>query len=232
MYMKKDKLALYITIGIMTIILVCVIFAQFRIVNETDLAQIESMREDELKEAVIEWKEKYEKTAEKLEDTNKKLEEYKKKIQSNEEARDLIETELVNSREYFGLTDMYGDGLIITLTDTENQLYTWKDILELINELKAAGAEAIAVNGERIINMTDINDVGNRFVVVNGRKLSSPYTIKVIGDKLHLKSALTIKNGYYDLKTKGEYKMDIQEKNNIKVEKYSKEVNLRYIENV
>ena len=138
----------------------------------------------------------------------------------------------MNSREYFGLTDVYGDGLVITLTDTENQVYTWKDILELINELKAAGAEAISVNGERVINMTDVNDVGNRFIMINDEKVSSPYNIKVIGDKLHLKSALTIKNGYYDLKIKGGYKIDIQEKTNIKVEKYSENVNLRYIENV
>ena len=232
MYMKKDKLVIYITIGLITTILVCVIFAQFRIVNETNFTEIEAMREDELKEAAIEWKEKYEKTAEKLEDTNKKLEEYKSKIQSNEEARDLIETELANSREYFGLTDVYGDGVIITLTDSENQIYAWKDILELINELKAAGAEAISVNGERVINMTDVNDVGNRFIIINDKKVSSPYVIKVIGDKLHLKSALTIKNGYYDLKIKGGYKIDIQERTNIKIEKYSEDVNLRYIENV
>lgn len=230
--MNKNKLVMNITIGITALILVCVMFIQFRIVNETDIAQIESMREDELKEAAVEWKEKYEKTAEKLEDTNKKIEEYRDKTQSNDEAKDLIETELVNAKENFGLTDVNGDGVIVTLTDTDDKVYNWKDLLELVNELRAAGAEAISINDERIINLTDIIDVGNRYIVVNKQKISSPYIIKAIGDKIHLKSALTIKNGYYDLKKKEEYNIEIQERTNIKIEKYSKDVNLKYIENI
>ena len=39
--MKKDKIIMTITISIMSLILVCVMFAQFRVVNETDIAQIE-----------------------------------------------------------------------------------------------------------------------------------------------------------------------------------------------
>lgn len=230
--MNKNKLVMNITIGITALILVCVMFIQFRIVNETDIAQIESMREDELKEAAVEWKEKYEKTAEKLEDTNKKIEEYRDKTQSNDEAKDLIETELVNAKENFGLTDVNGDGVIVTLTDTDDKVYNWKDLLELVNELRAAGAEAISINDERIINLTDIIDVGNRYIVVNKQKIASPYIIKAIGDKIHLKSALTIKNGYYDLKKKEEYNIEIQERTNIKIEKYSKDVNLKYIENI
>lgn len=230
--MNKNKLVMNITIGLTALILVCVIFIQFRVVNETDIAQIESMREDELEAAVIEWKEKYEKTEQKLEDTNKKLDEYNNKIQSNDEARDLIEKELAKAKEDFGLTDMSGEGIIITLTDTEKQAYTWKDILELVNELRAAGAMAISINDERIINITDIVDVGNKYIVVNKVKISSPYIVKAIGDKVHLQSALTIKNGYYDLKKKSEFNIDIQDKTNIKIEKYSKNVLSRYIEGI
>ena len=207
-------------------------FMQFNVVEQTDITSIETMREDELKETAVEWKEKYEKTAEKLEDTNKKIEEYRDKTQSNDEAKDLIETELVNAKENFGLTDVNGDGVIVTLTDTDDKVYNWKDLLELVNELRAAGAEAISINDERIINLTDIIDVGNRYIVVNKQKIASPYIIKAIGDKIHLKSALTIKNGYYDLKKKEEYNIEIQERTNIKIEKYSKDVNLKYIENI
>ena len=80
--------------------------------------------------------------------------------------------------------------------------------------------------------MTDIIHVGEKYIVVNKEKISSPYTIKAIGDSVYLKSALTIKNGYYDLKKKGNYDIDIQEKTNIKIQKYSKEVITRYIESV
>ena len=88
--MKKDKIIMTITISIMSLILVCVMFAQFRVVNETDIAQIESMREDELEKAVTQWKEKYEKTNEKLTETNQKIQEYQDKVQSNNETRELV----------------------------------------------------------------------------------------------------------------------------------------------
>ena len=99
-----------------------------------------------------------------------------------------------------------------------------------MNELRDAGAEAISINNERITNISDVVDISDRYIMVNGNRIASPYIIKAIGDKTYLKSALTIRNGYYDIKQKAEYTIDIQEKANIKINKYSKEVTLKYIE--
>lgn len=228
--MKKGKKVMVITIGIMSLILVCTIFMQFKVVNETDIAQIENMREDELKKAVTDWKEKYEDAFEKLKDTNQKIMEYQEKLQNNAETKELVERELKEAETNFGLTDVTGEGLIITLEDNEEKSYIASDILDLINELRLAGAEAISINGERITNITDIVDISTRFIKVNSTGLSSPYTIKAIGDKTYLKSTLTIKNGYYDLKNKEGYSIAIQEKSNIKINQYSKEITLRYIQ--
>lgn len=228
--MKKDKVIMIITISIMALILSCVMFAQFRIVEETDLAQIENMREEELRQAIAEWKEKYEKTIEKILDTNKKVQEYEEKQESNKETKELVQKELSEAKEIFGLTNVEGDGIIITLTDTEEMAYTGNDLLYLVNELRAAGAEAISINDERIINMTDIADISSKYIVVNSNPVLSPYIVKVIGDKTYLKSALTIKNGYVDLKEKEGYKISLQEKNNIKINKYSGDVTLKYIQ--
>lgn len=228
--MRKEKLTIIITISIMSFILVCVMFAQFRVVNETDIAKIETMGETELEKAIGDWKEKYEKTIDKLEETNSKITEYKDKIQSNEESSELIEKELEQAKETFGLTDVSGDGLIITLTDNDEKSYTAKDLVELVNELREAGAKAISINGERITNITYIVDISTRYIKINNTTISSPYEVKVIGTKTYLKSALTIKNGYYDFKQKEKYNIDIQEKNNIKIEKYNEDVKLKYIE--
>lgn len=227
--MKKDKLTMIITISIMSLILFCVIFAQFKVVNETDIAQIESMREDELRQALTEWKEKYQKTEEKIQDTNKKIKEYEEKLQSNEETKELVQKELSEAKRTFGLTDITGDGIIITLTDNDEISYVAYDLLDLVNELRAAGAEAISINNERIVNLSDIVYT-DRYIIVNKNKISSPFTIKAIGDKTYLKSAITIKNGYLDLKEKEGYTISIQEKSNIKINKYSKDVTLKYIE--
>jgi len=227
--MKKDKLTITITISIMSIILACVMFAQFKVINEVDIAQIEYMSELELKQSLIEWKEKYNTTEEKIKDTVSKINEYEKKNKSNEEAKDLVKKELAESKEIFGITNVEGEGIIITLTDTEQRSYDYKDLLDLVNELRDAGAEAISINDERIINLTDIVNRSTRYIMVNSKKISSPYIIKAIGDKTYLKSAITIKNGYVDFKEKDGYKISVQEKSNIKINKYSEKVDLKYI---
>lgn len=55
--MKKDKRIMSITLSIMALLLICVMFMQFKVVNQTDIAQIESMREEELEQALAQWKE-------------------------------------------------------------------------------------------------------------------------------------------------------------------------------
>lgn len=227
--MKKNKITIIVTISIMSVILSCVMFAQFKVVNEVDMAQIEYMSEQELKQSLIEWREKYETTEAKIKDTISKIQDYEEKLQSNEEARELVKKELSEAKQIFGLTNIEGEGIIVTLTDTDERTYEYKDLLSLVNELRDAGAKAISINNERIVNMTDIANVAYRYIMVNKNRLTSPYVVKAIGDKTYLKSALTIKNGYIDLREKDGYEISIQEKSNIKINKYSEKVNLRYI---
>ena len=46
--MKKEKIVIVITIGIMSLLLACVMFMQFKVVNEIDVSELESLREDAL----------------------------------------------------------------------------------------------------------------------------------------------------------------------------------------
>lgn len=229
-----------ITIGIMCFILVTIMFIQFRTVDKTDISGVEEMRETELREALVEWKKKYEETNTKYEDTMNKINEYKEKKESNQEATELLEKELENSNMILGKTTVEGEGVIITLqsgttkdTDDIEQSadIVAQDLIQLVNELRYAGAEAISINDERVINMTDIVDIGTKYILVNSNRVTSPYVIKVIGDKKYLQSALNIKNGYVDLKTSEGKNVQVEEKNNIKILKYSSDMSLNYIEN-
>lgn len=100
------------------------------------------------------------------------------------------------------------------------------DMLDLVNELFLAGAEAISVNEERIVAMTDIKTVGS-FILVNRVRTASPYTVKAIGDTKYLESALMIKGGYYDT-YKDSYRINIQ-KGNVTINKYDGEMTLDYV---
>lgn len=237
---EKDKLIMTITIGIMCIIFVAFLFVQFRTVEKTDISGIEEMRETELRESLAEWKKKYEEANEKLEETNNKIAEYKQKVETNQEASELLAQELEISNMILGKTDVEGEGLIITLTngvtkDTEDMEHTAEivaqDLIQLVNELRYAGAEAISINDERVVNMTDIADISTRYIMMNNTRIQAPYTVKVIGDKKYLQSALNIKNGFVDLKTSEGKIVTVEERNNVQILKYSGDMDIKYMEN-
>ena len=118
--MKKFKLnnwVMSIVILFVCICLVSVMFMQFRTVEETDITEIENMREAELKKTLAEWKSKYEEANEKLKETNQKIAEYQDKIVKNEAASGVVDKELKQSNVNVGKTDVVGEGVIVTLND-------------------------------------------------------------------------------------------------------------------
>ncbi len=67
-----------------------------------------------------------------------------------------------------------------------------EDLLKLVNELKAAGAEAITVNEQRVVASTEIRCAGPT-ISVNNNRISPPYVIQAIGDPAGLESALKMR---------------------------------------
>lgn len=192
---RKGKVTLTITIGIACLALSIVMFMQFRLVNETDITSIENMREEELRTELANWKERYEEANSQYEEKSKKLEEYKQKEEFDAETAELVNQELNNVNLLLGKTDVEGEGVIITLKDGEENseetpMVTPDNLNLLINELKLAGAEAISINDERIINMSDITVVNDTLILINQQRVMSPYIIKAIGDQTYLESTL------------------------------------------
>ncbi len=230
--MKKGKKIMIVTIGLICFVLSYVMFIQFKTVEETNITEIESMTTAELREKSVAWRERYEQTSEKLEETNAKLAEYKQKKELNQEASELLEQELLQARILAGETDVKGDGIIVTITDHEDtEKIVSYDLIGLVNELKLAGAEAISINDQRIVNMSDIVDIyindGSQFIFVNKEeRLVSPYVIKAIGDQKYLESALTTKTvGFIDQYSEN---ATLEVKDNITIPKYSKEIKIKY----
>ena len=227
---NKEQLVMGIIIGLVCIVLICVMFVQFKTVEETDITAIENMKEDELRTTLSEWKTKYEETYEKYEETIATIDEYNKKIESSEEASELLDKELENSNLIVGNTDIYGEGIIVTLTDNNNQVIVAEDLLELINELRYDGAEAISINDVRIINTTDIVEVGNTLIMVGGQRLSSPYVVKAIGNQAYLSSILSLKNsGFIDKYNNSGKTVTLVANKKVEILKYNGETEIKYI---
>lgn len=229
---KKGKITMTIIIGLVCFILVLVMSMQFKIVNQTDVTSIENMREAELREELANWKQKYEETNQKYEETQSKINEYKETDKSNEETEKIINKELEQVNMSLGKTDVQGKGIEVILRDTESEeipRINADDLLVIVNALKLAGAEAISINDERIINMSDIVDV-DTYIKVNGNRILAPYTIKAIGNQTYLESELLGNGGYVDRLQKSGYDVDIQKYDNVQILKYNGEIKTKYIE--
>ena len=231
--MKEGKITMAIAVCIACFALVFVMSMQFKIVNQTDITAIENMRETELQTELANWKAKYQETETKYEEIEAKIEEYQKTKQSNEETGKILEEELEQVNMTLGKTDVEGEGIEMTLRETENEeisKISANDLLVMVNSLKLAGAEAISINDERIINMSDIVTINDTFIKVNGQRILAPYVIKAIGNQTYLESALLGNGGHLDELEKIGHNVSIQKINKIKINQYKDEIKIKYME--
>ena len=230
--MKKGKKIMIFTIGIACFALSFIMFMQFKIVNQTDITSIETMREEELRTELANWKERYQEAQQKYTQMQEKIEEYENKKESNTETTALMKDELKQAEVLIGKTDIEGEGIEITITEAPNSDFSVikaSNLISIINDLKYAGAEAISINEERIISMSDIVDISETFIKINGQRVLAPYVIKAIGNKSHLESALEGTGGYAEQLRSIGHEVKIVQSNKVLVKKYNSEINYKYI---
>lgn len=92
-----------------------------------------------------------------------------------------------------GTVAAQGPGITMTIDDTKGTVEA-DMLLDAVQELRAAGAEAIQVNGVRVVAGTYLTD-SDKSVSVDGNKINAPYRFKVIGKPQDLEPALNIPGG-------------------------------------
>ncbi|GAF25468.1 uncharacterized protein conserved in bacteria [Moorella thermoacetica Y72] len=110
-----------------------------------------------------------------------------------------MEKELARLQMNTGLAAVKGPGITVTITGDAPLLYY--DLVDLVNELWASGAEAIAVNDHRISAYTTISDQQDgprNYITIDGQRLLYPIVIKAIGDPQTLDKGLTFTGGLID----------------------------------
>lgn len=110
-----------------------------------------------------------------------------------------INQELERQRLVAGLLPLRGPGVQVTLDDSARPIPAGEDpanylihdyeLRDIVNLLWLAGAEAIAINEERVVANTSIYCVGST-IIVNSTRLSPPYEIRAIGDASFLEEVL------------------------------------------
>ena len=137
------------------------------------------------------------------------------------EATKVLNDNLQEAKSFAGLTSLEGPGVIVTLSDApvegdkndsktntnntppdpnvmvEEKIIHDQDVLRVVNELNAAGAEAISINNLRFVGTSSIRCVGNT-VLVDAERIASPIRIRAIGDSDTMMGGLKMPGGVVD----------------------------------
>lgn len=230
-------------LGIMCFILTLLISVQLKTVkNANKVAGTDA--NSELKTEVLIWKERYEEVYEVLQKAEEVLEIKREEATNNSNTSSNTQRQLKTLNALIGVIDVKGNGIVMTVADNNNvtsqtvgiydnisnYLIHDRDLIMLVNELKNAGAEAISINDERVINTTSIACDGN-VVLINGNKISSPFEIKAIGSQEALLGALQRPGGYLEQQLEG-YGLvtKVEKQENITIYKYSGIINYKFLE--
>ena len=205
-FCKKYSVATYVCIGIALFFLSLMLVAQMKTISNTEEV-LQGKREAQLSDELVNLQRNYNELKSKYDENQKVVEEYQNSSSTNNSLIASMKNQIDYLSLLSGTTDVKGEGVIITLSDGEtpsdtstrtDTLVHDSDVLTVVNELKAAGAEAISVNGQRIISTSAIRCVGP-VIQVNYQKVAAPFEIKAIGNAQYLESAMNIKNGVVDM---------------------------------
>lgn len=105
-----------------------------------------------------------------------------------------LRDELQSVKTFAGITTVKGRGVYIQVDfdDTTNINNIQQRLLLLINELRASGAQAISINGQRILSMSEVRVVNQQYIAINAEQIVAPYDIYAIGDAGNLYSGITM----------------------------------------
>lgn len=235
-----NKKIISLVLGIMCFALTVGICIQVKTVNNINSKVSQNYEENNLRAEVLKYKERYDNLLREIEDVDKQLKNQIDIATANNSELEEANRKITEGNKMIGLDEVTGSGVIITVADSDidqnsvldssDLLVHDKDILKIVNELKNAGAEAISINGQRVVLTTSIVCGGN-IININGEKIGSPFEIKAIGLPETLAN-LNRPGGYLNnLQQERDLKVTMKKSNNndITIPKYAGVLNFKYI---
>ena len=224
--------------GSLAIALICIfvgvlIILQMKTVDQIG-GSVDSERAGDLAAEVKVLEDKNQELTDQLKALQDQLATYETGAAGSDEAVQRKKEALEKEKILAGVLDTVGQGLVITI-DAENTqgadaaLYSKSSdlLLALVNELNAAGAEAISINDERIINTSEIRQAGS-YININRNKYAAPFEVKVIGNAQDLSAAIKMRAGVVDTMQSNKLKVNIQEQDEVHIAAYDGVITQKY----
>ena len=218
--MKKFGKAL--VFGILCLILTFAITVQLRVSSLSESESSQTKITDKLKDEIFRLNVENVKLAEKFQNTTSELDDARNQAAQNDssskDTSELIKKYTIVS----GKTDVTGQGIIIKYKPSDNEAKAdmVKDLRDIVNEIKNAGAEAIEINNQRIVGPTAIEMVKNK-IEINDTEVSENFIIKAIGDSNLMYSGLIRPGGTIENIRESGVSIEINSENTIKINKYN-----------
>lgn len=207
--MKVRKLHIY-----MTIVFLCagyLIAFSYTFTQEQEeqggKTSLQWEKEDQLRARMTEVSKENAQLEQQLRELQQRVTETEEEMSQVQKETPSIHSDLENVRLISGLSKAKGPGVTVILEDSSyasdaqnpnDYIIHEQDVRQVINELYAAGAEGVSVNGQRLIHSSSIRCVGPT-IIVNGVKSAAPFQVTAIGDSTTLSQALLLPGGVVDV---------------------------------
>ncbi len=238
---KKQKFQ--ISMSVVILILVFAVTWQIKGVRKKNAVDGQlSNRVETLQQEYKAELEKNEKLIQQVAELQNDLTKYREQVSASGGAAKILKEELIRAETIAGLTDVSGNGIIVTIKDGNPQDLgvVYEDgygivhdsyLLTILNELRAAGAEALSLNDERILATSEIRCVGPT-VSVNNTKQAAPFEIKAIGNPDTLENALRMPGGVVEQANFYGVEAGIKKSNKLVIKKYKGASTFKYAQPV
>lgn len=200
-------------IGILTLVLGFAIAVQVRAHSSGDA--LSGLREDDLIGILDNQNARAERLREQIADLQQNLSDLKNTGNRSAAARRQAEEQYRALGILLGTLPATGPGVIVTVTDPGGSI-TGEDLLDVVEELRGAGAEAIQFGPVRVTTATSFEGSGGT-AVVDGTELPAPYRVLAIGDPKTLDTALNIPGGVAATVRAAGGELSVQEQHRVRI---------------
>ena len=229
-----------ILLGTVCFVLTIAIFVQIKTVESITEEEGISINDNaELKNEVLRWRQINKDAYAQLEIAEERLEEIRTEVTKNTGLGHEVEEQIKKNYALLGQTEVNGAGVIIKLDDNREvneetginasmYIVHESDLINIVNELFNAGADAISINGKRVVSTTSILCDGN-IIRVNEEIVGVPIEIKAIGYPESIGPALARPGGYLAMMKTDGVIVEIQKSDDITIPKYEGVYKYEYI---
>jgi uncharacterized protein YlxW (UPF0749 family) len=237
MKLKKD----HIWIALACIILGVFIAFQMKFIQGTYLDGVTpTQKTSELLTELSAVKTEKEALAEEIERLEDQLSEIQNSASNESVIIKSLTDELDRYKAFSGMTKVSGMGVVVTIDNPQqdanlgvetNIAYDYQLILDLVNELNSAGAEAISINEQRMVNSTEVRLAGTQ-VNVNTIPISPPFIVKAIGNSKTLDGAINQRFGIVQTIRELGYYVEVKQVETLEISAYNGSITFKYAQTV